>query len=427
MNRSPRQSTLGGVKTSALRLASVCLFLIAAASFLPAQAKHGFVRTQGEQLVDGSGQPLLLRGINLGNWFEVEGYMFHFDDGPQSPREIEDLTKELLGPAKAEEFWRQWRASYITQADLDRIHAMGFNSIRVPLHWKFFSSDDAEGFKLVDRLLEWARKDGLYVILDLHCAPGGQTGSNIDDSWGYPWLYSSQEAQDETVAVWKRIAARYKNNPTVLGYDLLNEPLPNWPKLAPLKRELVPVYMKISAAIRQVDHNHILILGGANWDTDIGVFSGTFDPNMMFTLHKYWTEKTDASVIQPYLDFRREHHVPIWLGESGENKDAWVEAFRKTLEQNNVGWAFWTYKRMDATPCVVTFDRPAHWDAIVAFAKVPTGTGNAEKRLAARPPQSDIDAAFADLLTKIQFANEHVNPSYVEALGMNAKPVAGSQ
>jgi endoglucanase len=407
------------VKNSLDRVALRFLLVVLVASNLFAQSgKRGFVHTKAEELVDGSGQPLMLRGINLGNWFEVEGYMFHFDGGPQAPREIEDLTKELLGPAKADAFWRQWRANYITEADIDQIAKMGFNSVRVPLHWKFFTSEDAEGFKLVDQLVEWARKDGIYVILDMHCAPGGQTGSNIDDSWGYPWLYTSPEAQEETVAIWKRIAARYKNNSTVLGYDLLNEPLPNWEKLRPLKRELVPVYMKIAAGIRQVDKNHVLILGGANWDSDFGVFSGSFDPNMMFTLHKYWTATTDKSVIQPYLDFRHEHHVPIWLGESGENKDAWVEGFRKTLEENNVGWAFWTYKRMDATASVVTFDRPAHWDEIVEFAKLPVGTGGAEKRLAARPSQGDIDAAFADLLTKVQFAGERVNPGYLSALGL---------
>jgi len=408
------------VKNSPGRAALFCfVLLLFFAPVIFAQAKHGFVHVQGEDLVDGGGQPVMLRGINLGNWFEVEGYMFHFEGGPQSPREIEDLTKELLGEEKAEQFWKQWRASYITEADIDRIHAMGFNSVRVPLHWKFFASDDAEGFKLVDQVVQWAQKDGIYVILDMHCAPGGQTGSNIDDSWGYPWLYTSQQAQDQAVSVWKRIAAHYSKNPTVLGYDLLNEPLPNWQKLQPLKRELVPMYMRISAAIRQVDKNHVLIVGGANWDSDFGVFSGTFDPNMMFTFHKYWTETTDKSVIQPYLDFRHQHHVPIWLGESGENKDAWVEGFRRTLEENHVGWAFWTYKRMDATPCVVTFDRPAHWDEILAFAKTPIGTGDAEKRLAARPAQGDIDAAFADLLQKVQFAGERVNPTYVQALGLS--------
>jgi endoglucanase len=418
-------SRISLVKNSRGRFALCFFVLVLAAPILFAQqARHGFVHANAEELVDGSGQPVFLRGINLGNWFEVEGYMFHFDGGPQSPREIEDLTKDLLGPARAEEFWRQWRANYITEADIDQIAKMGFNSVRVPLHWKFFTSEDAEGFRLVDQLVEWARKDGIYVILDMHCAPGGQTGANIDDSWGYPWLYTSSEAQDETVAVWKRIAAHYKNNPTVLGYDLLNEPLPQWEKLQVFKRELVPVYMKIAAGIRQVDKNHVLILGGAHWDTDFGVFSGTFDPNTMFTFHLYWTEKTDTSVIQKYLDFRHQHHVPMWLGESGENKDAWVEGFRKTLEQNGVGWAFWTYKRMDATPCVVTFDQPAHWDEIVAFAKLPVGMGDAEKRLAGRPAQSDIDEAFADLLKKVQFAGERVNPGYMQALFGNA---AGSQ
>ena len=384
----------------------------------------GFVHTDGENLVDGAGRIIHLKGINLGNWFEVEGYMFHFDAGPQSPREIEDLTRELLGPAKAEAFWKQWRETYITEADIDRIAAEGFNSVRVPLHYKFFTSDDAEGFRLIDRLLGWAAKDHILVVLDMHCAPGGQTGTNIDDSYGYPWLYSSPEAQAETVAIWTRIAARYANNPTVLGYDLLNEPIPHYPRDQQFNADLEPVYRKIAAGIRSVDRNHVLILGGAQWDSNFKVFGPPFDGNVVYQLHKYWTKTTDVSVIQPYLDFRAEYHVPIWCGESGENTDAWIAGFRQTLDENNVGWAFWTYKRMDDTASPVTFDRPVHWDEIVAFAKLPTGTGNAERRLAARPAQADIDAAFADLLEKIQFANERVNAGYLEALGMHA---AGSQ
>ncbi len=154
-------------------------------------AQRGFVHTSGPDLVDGSGKPLILRGINLGNWFEPEGYMFHFKGGAQSPHEIEELAQELIGPEKAEAFWREWRETYITEADIDRLKQMGFNSVRVPIHWKFFDSDNAEGFRLLDRLVQWARKDGIYVIIDLHCAPAGQTGTNIDDSGGYPWLYSS--------------------------------------------------------------------------------------------------------------------------------------------------------------------------------------------------------------------------------------------
>ncbi len=385
------------------------------ASALPAQS--GFVHTSGTELIDGSGKPLLLRGTNLGNWFEPEGYMFHLEDSAQSPHEIENLTRELIGPEKSEAFWKQWREDFITEADIDRIHAMGFDSVRVPIHWKFFTDGNTEGFRLLDRLVGWARKDHIYLIIDLHCAPGGQTGTNIDDSDGYPWLYLSPEAQQQTIAIWRRIAAHYNNEPIVLGYDLLNEPIPHFPQLQRFNTDLEPLYRRISAAIREVDRNHVLILGGAQWDSNFKIFGKPFDSNVLYTFHKYWTA-TDVSVIREYIEFRDKYKVPIWLGESGENKDEWIAAFVKTLEDNHIGWCFWPYKKMDAPSNVVTFDRPAHWDAIIALSKMPAGTGNAEKRIAARPSPEDAQAAFDDLLNKIRFSSEKVNPGYVKALGL---------
>jgi endoglucanase len=395
-------------------IACLSLLLLTSSVLL---AQRGFVHTKGPDLVDAKGQPLILRGTNLGNWLEPEGYMFHFEGYPQSSSEIEALTEELIGPDKSEDFWKQWRETYITEADIDLLKKSGFNSVRVPLHWKFFDSDNADGFRLLDRLVQWARKDNIYLILDLHCAPGGQTGTNIDDSLGYPWLYRSPEAQAHTIAIWRRIAAHYRNEPIVLGYDLLNEPIPHFPQLQQYNKDLEPLYRQIVAAVRQVDRNHVVILGGAQWDSNFKVFGQPFDSNVMYTFHKYWTA-TDASVIQEYLDFRDKYHVPIWLGESGENKDEWIAAFTKTLEANHVGWCFWPYKKMDATSSVVTFDRPVHWDEILAFAKLAPGTDNAEKRIAARPSIDDAQAAFDDLLKKIQFANTRVNAGYVQALGL---------
>jgi aryl-phospho-beta-D-glucosidase BglC (GH1 family) len=400
-------------KRFCLTLLSILAVMLSPALF----AQRGFVHTAGPDVVDGNGKPLMLRGINLGNWFEAEGYMFHLDGGPQAPREIEELTEELIGPEKSEAFWKQWRKTYITQADIDRISRMGFNSVRVPIHWKFFDSDDAEGFRLMDELVQWARKDGVYIIIDLHCAPGGQTGSNIDDSAGYPWLYSDAQAQAHTVAVWRRIAKHYANEPIVAGYDLLNEPIPHFPAVQRYNKDLEPLYRKLAAAVREVDPNHTLILGGAQWDSNFKVFGPPFDKNVVYTFHKYWTA-TDASVIREYLDFRDKYHVPIWLGESGENKDEWVAAFTKTLEENHVGWCFWPYKKMDAASSPVTFDRPEHWDAVVKLAAMPAGTGNAEKRIAARPSPEDAQAIFDDLLKKVQFSGERVNTGYLQALGL---------
>jgi endoglucanase len=398
-----------------LRLLSLLFVCASIGPSLLAQA--GFVHTSGTQLLDPSGKPLLLRGINLGNWFEPEGYMFHLGETAQSPREIEDLSRELIGPNRADAFWREWRENYITQPDLDRIKALGFNSVRVPIHWKFFTDNNPEGFRLLDRLVEWARKDSIYLILDMHCAPGGQTGTNIDDSYGYPWLYLSPEAQMQTVAVWRRIALHYRNEPIVLGYDLLNEPIPPYPPLRRFDADLEPLYRRITAVIREIDHNHVIILGGAQWDSNFKVFTQPWDRNVMYTFHKYWTA-TDASVIREYLDFRDKYQVPIWLGESGENKDEWIAAFAKTLEDNHIGWCFWPYKKMDSTSSVVTFAQPIHWDAVIALSKMPAGTGNAEKRIAARPSPQDSQAAFDDLLNKIRFGEERINVGYVRALGL---------
>src|SRR5260370_39421 len=122
---------------------------------------------------------------------------------------------------------------------------------------------------------------------DLHAAPGGQTGANIDDSAGYPWLYDSPQEQEHLMAIWRRLATHYRDEPMVLGYDLLNEPIPHFPKLAALNPALEPLYKKLAGEIRKIDAHHILFLGGAQWDGDFSAFGKPFDGNTAYTFHKY--------------------------------------------------------------------------------------------------------------------------------------------
>lgn len=341
--------------------------------------------------------------------------MWSFDGGPQSPKEIQSYVTELLGPTRADQFWHTYRERYISQDDIRFIRAQGYNSIRVPLHWQLFQSDDAEGFRLLDRVVQWSHEAGLYVILDLHAAPGGQTGTNIDDGHGYPWLLRDPGAQQQTIDLWLRLARHYRKSTTVLGYDLLNEPIPNYPGYEVLHPELEPLYKRIAAAIRTVDRHHILILGGAEWDGDFSVFGPPFDSNTIYQLHKYWTG-VNQTTLQPFIDYRTKYHVPIWLGESGENTDTWVMHFRELLDQNAIGWAFWPYKKMQATSAPVSFAPPAGWDQIVAYAKLSRGDGNVKQRIQQRPPQPVIDAAFATLLNNIEFHHCTVNAGYIHAL-----------
>jgi aryl-phospho-beta-D-glucosidase BglC (GH1 family) len=417
LNVDKRLSLVEHVVRGTFQMSCRFIFAILLACFTASTgAQAQFAHTQGKEIVDGNGKPLLLRGIGLGNWFVPEGYMWHLNDGgPESPREIEALVTELIGPERAHEFWHTYRENYITQPDIHFIKQCGFNSIRVPLHYKFFETDDGEGFILLDRVIQWARQENLYIILDMHAAPGGQTGKNIDDSDGYPWLFSDAGAQQHTISVWQRLARHYRNNPTVLGYDLLNEPVPNYPKLEPLNSAVEPLYKRLATAIREVDTHHILILGGSEWDTNFSIFGPPFDKNVVYTFHRYHAPAEQVTV-QKYVDFRDKNNVPIWLGESGENADDWIATFVSVLKNNDIGWAFWPYKKMQATTSVVSFAAPEGWDSIVQFAKLTRATSEEAPRLKVRPEQPVIDRALAGILKNIPFRECTENKGYIHAL-----------
>ena len=377
-----------------------------------------FVATRGIELVSPDGKPLLLRGINLGNWLLPEGYMFKFKT-TNSPRLIKTAISELVGEDEARRFWKTYRDNYITREDIRFIKQSGFNSVRVPFSYRLFVSDatvprlDGPGYELLDRVVDWCRREGLYVILDMHAAPGGQTGDNIDDSWGYPFLFESSESQELTVNLWRKIAARYRDQPTVIGYDLLNEPIAPYFDTASLNPKLEPLYRKTVSAIREVDRNHIIFLGGAQWDTNFKVFGRPFDRKLVYTFHKYWMP-VNQEAIQEYLNFRERYSVPVWMGESGENTDEWIEAFRKLLETHDIGWCFWPYKKLDATSCIVSINAPVDWAAVIAFAEGPRTTFEEVRKH--RPPKEKVEKALSDYLERIKFANCRVNQGYLKAL-----------
>ncbi len=388
-----------------------------------------YVSTRGRTLISPNGKPLLLKGINLGNWLLPEGYMFKFKTA-SSPRLIYAVVNELIGEDKARKFWKSYRDSYISAEDIKFIKQSGFNSVRVPFNYRLFISEaeparlEGEGYELLDRVVGWCRKEDLFVILDMHAAPGGQTGDNIDDSWGYPFLFENSESQELTINIWRKIAARYRNEPIVIGYDLLNEPLAHYFDAPTLNPKLEPLYRRIVSGIREVDKNHIIFLGGAQWDTNFKVFGPPFDDKLAYTFHKYWME-VNKDAIKDYVDFRDKYNVPIWMGESGENTDQWITSFRSLLEQNEIGWCFWPYKKMDATSCVVSINRPAEWDTIVNFANTPHTTF--EELRKSRPAKEKIQKALDGFLLELRFANCRINQGYLKALGLKESSKSSGQ
>ena len=151
-----------------------------------------FVRVDSADLITPDGEKLFIRGTNLGNWLNPEGYMFGFQK-VNSAHFIDEMLRQAVGPYATDLFWANFKNNYITEADIAFIASTGANTIRLPFHYKLFTHEDymglaanQDGFQRMDQVVEWCRKYGLYVILDMHDAPGGQTGDNIDDSYGYP-------------------------------------------------------------------------------------------------------------------------------------------------------------------------------------------------------------------------------------------------
>ncbi|HAD02585.1 glycoside hydrolase family 5 protein [Macellibacteroides fermentans] len=382
-----------------------------------------FLKVKGQDIVTPNGESFLIQGINLGNWLNPEGYMFLFKD-VSSYRLIDQAFREMVGPDFTDQFWKTFKDNYITREDIAYIKQTGMNSIRLPFHYKLFTDEDymglksnQDGFARVDSVIKWCKAEGLYVILDMHDAPGGQTGDNIDDSYGYPWLFESETSKQLFSEIWKKIADRYKNEPTVLGYDLLNEPIATYfTNKEEINKLLVPVYKRGVEAIRSVDPNHIILLGGAQWNSNFSMFDEkAIDSNMLYTCHRYWCD-TLQSNLQDFIDFRNKVNLPLYMGETGENTDEWVGGFRRLMERNNMGWHFWPYKKLEKTSCMVHIKKPANWDLIVEYTQKPRNNFNEIR--AARPDQELVKKAMLELLENIKFAHCIKNQGYIKALGM---------
>ena len=388
------------------------------------KAEKKFVYVNGKDIYSTQGELLHLKGVNLGNWLLPEGYMFKMRDC-NSPRKIDQAIRELIGNSATTAFWDAFLAHYITEADIKWLSEAGVNIIRLPFDYRLLSHDDflgrdMHGYQYLDEAISWCEQYNIYVLLDMHGAPGGQTGDNIDNSDGYPWLMVDEGMKQQACDIWQDIAKRYADNTTVIGYNLLNEPIPHYFEKDTLKPHLEPLYKRITEAIRAVDENHIVFIGGAVWETDFSVFSEPFDDKLAYTFHKYWMPP-EQEEIQEYVDFRAKYNVPILMGESGENEDEWVKNFRELLDENEIHWTFWPYKKMDNTRGPMNFDKPSGYDNFVKYAESDRSSFGKIRAL-----KDSLDGIKPDEIVSIlnqfvensKFENCHPNKGYCEALGL---------
>lgn len=335
----------------------------------------GYITAKNSKLYK-DGEEILLRGFGLGGWLLPEGYMWKLYTKCDRPRRMEAMIATLCGPEYEQQFWKKYYDSYITYSDIKLIAEEGFNSVRLPLNARhlFIVKNGEVSFQenmlwYIDKCIQWCKEKGIYVILDMHGAFGGQTGQNIDDSEDdQPRLFMDKTNQELLIQGWELLATRYNKETTVAGYDLLNEPLPNF--FSQYNSMLLPLYRKLITAIRKKDKNHLIILEGLHWATDFSIFDEftkeEASNNIMLQFHKYWNPP-DVESIEHFIKVAKRLEVPLFMGEGGENNCNWYTTAFPMFEREKISWSFWSYKKMDCTNSPVTFSTPKNWDWIIQW------------------------------------------------------------
>lgn len=373
--------------------------------------------TTGNNKILKDGNPITLRGTNFGNWLVFEGYMMNIDvNGKRSPSAIRSAMKSLLGndEVKTVTFENNWRNSYITEADFQKAKALGYNVVRVPFHYNMFwngSTTKNDGFTWLDKAATWAQNNGIYVIFCMHAAPGCQNpdyhsdNTSGDDHSGSVNFWSNWNNVNTAGKIWRLIAARYTSNPWVAGYDLLNEP-----KLDSNKHLLKQSYKEMTAQIRAVDPNHLIFAEGNYWGADFYDMLEKWDSKLVFEAH-YYGSQNEADP-NPDITTRKtlasSIGVPLFYGEFGENSAAWVKAARIDYETQNVGWAFWAWKRQSTDRSIYSFNSNSGWDQITNYIKY-GGT---------KPSVANVESWLSVIYNNVKLAS----CNYVSSLQSTLRP-----
>ena len=335
----------------------------------PARAaltEEDFLEGKDGKLFSRRGEPVVLRGTNLGGWLIQEAWMCPLAK-PDKAWGNWDTLHALEHRGFTEEqilrLFEAYQDNWITEKDLDRIASMGMNCVRVPFWYRNFQKDDNgtwyggenmdenPGFQRLDWLVEQCAKRGMYVIPDMHGAPGFQSDDHSSGRVGVSGLFEDTESGEKyrllTIELWTRIAERYKSEAAVAAYDLLNEPMNGFDALRKSDAKLWNMYDRIIRAIREVDPEHVISVEGV-WEInnlpDPRSFVWT---NMLYQTHNYnWKAEEVDQKIRDIGD-RADWEVPVLVGEfqGGGIWDYVLSAYNR----EGISWTTWTYKGAKST------------------------------------------------------------------------------
>lgn len=301
--------------------------------------------------------------------------LFEREPSVFAAKQMDQILRKRFGDEGAARFWNAFHDTWITERDFQLARAHGFNFVRIPFWYRWFEKDDAPyqfheyGFQYLDKAIAWAQKHHLYIMLDFHGAVGGQSPWDHTGTLSEIAFFQNTEYQKRTAALWKEIARRYGDNPTVWAYDLLNEPFSavdteNWAE----------AHDMLYDAIREVDASTIVVMEDGyklefpQW-TEAGFFPSpktmSWD-NVVYSLHFYSGadplfsdekgladhSKRSKEVLRLGNLVRERHNVPVYFGEFSTMGDhpndlEGMRIFLTMFNKHGFHWSPWTWKYVD--------------------------------------------------------------------------------
>ena len=305
------------------------------------------LRTKGKFIVNGTRNPIILRGFN---YLEVSN---------------------------------EWERLPNT-TELQQIKGLGFNVIRLPIYWEKLEPEQGTlnyTFieEYVDPVVDWCQNNNMYLILDMHqwhtsshfiYEPINESrgigfptwickGYDSEDQFLYDWwrnlVNGISDAWERFTDIWCILAERYRNYSYLAGYDIFNEPnRPSGIEEEELNSEILPeFYEYVIVRIRKVDPHHLFFFEGQDGDTKPTLEKPKIRAKLVYSQHAY----TDNHALEACRDLIEratsktlKWKIPLWIGEFGASKNAESFAYNMTMVLNEKmeagecsGWCWWCY------------------------------------------------------------------------------------
>jgi aryl-phospho-beta-D-glucosidase BglC (GH1 family) len=328
------------------------------------------LRVQGDAIVDREGSRVLLRGVGLGGWMNMENFITGY---PATEEQMRTAVASVLGRERAARFFETLLDRFFGDEDAALLAGLGVNCVRLPINYRRFESDaepfelHEEGFARLERAVRACAAHGIYSVIDLHAVPGSQNQHwHSDNPTHVALLWQHPHFQDRVVHLWQALADRFRDDPWVAGYNLLNEPGD------PTGEVYGRFHDRLVDAVREVDGSHIIFVDGNTYSTDFSMFSEPYE-NAVYACHDYalagmshggpypghthgqWVDRDRLE--EKFLErtrYQREIGSPIWVGEWGpvytgdpardEERYQILADQLDIYDDYSAGWSIWTYK-----------------------------------------------------------------------------------